>query len=192
MCSAVSLLGPLQQELRAVCVAAAPASFVRISRLHHALFTADLPRHTAVDAQERLRGLLCAQGFVCASDAERGLWHIDLSVQRYAALLVPLPVLCPSLPGQTALHPAYALCRLLLLHPAPFCRQPLAPLRQMLKLTSQNKPSRMLHPRHARTLQELHEQCAILLRQKETLPHAAGAVLAAWLREAEGEPEAYQ
>ncbi len=174
------LLEPWRAKCFAVCAALAPC-FVRRFQGDGALFVCDLPRRGAPGLVSEALAGLTGLGFVCVTPASRGLLLLDASPARYEALLEPLPLSPPPLPAREELHPAYALCRLLLAHPAPFAPQPLGPLRQMLKWMDTLPPGPFL-----REVAGLHEQCAGLLREHRPLPHGAGRLLAAWLFEQSG------
>ena len=86
-----------------------------------------------------------------------------------------LPATLPAFPAQEEDFAAYALCRLLLLHPAPLSRQPME-LNRALWLWTVRPGS----------LKALHETCAALLRQKKPLPTLGGQLLAAGLQNPKG------
>ena len=76
----------------------------------------DLPRRTGrlVSAM----AVLDALGVRYETDPATGLWRLDWTAESWRDRLDRLPACLPALPREEALHPAYALCRLLLLHPA--------------------------------------------------------------------------
>ena len=150
--------------------------FLRRSLGNHCLWVSDLPRYGAEDLWKAAATELHSQGFLCVLQPEARLLEIDLALEAYEKLLAPLPQNPPELPAHSAYHPAYALCRLLLLHPAPLKSQPMEPLRDILKAEAQGNPA-VLSSR----VPALHEQCAQWLRTGQPLPYAAGQVLAAWL-----------
>lgn len=171
----------MTSELRARVLAAlradGTACFVRDARDDQALWVTDYPMHaTATDAaRERLLALNVCYWL----DEQSRLWQLDLTAEGYARLCEGLPTQPPPMPCDDRLHYAYALCRLLLLHPAPLADQPLAPLRRVLKLYD-GADERMLH-----AIPPLNELCAALLRQHQPLPTAAGRALALWLHQKE-------
>lgn len=69
-------------------------------------------------------------------DPETGLWRLDWTAESWRERLDRLPIHPPALPRAEALHPAYALCRLLMMHPAPVERQPLEQVREIVKLAA--------------------------------------------------------
>jgi len=153
-----------------------PRFFLRRSMRDDCLWVSDLPRHTEPNAAGNAADALRSNGFPCVLDGASQLLRIDLSLAGYKALLAPLPHAPPPLPANEALHPAYALCRLLLLHHAPLDRQPLEPLRGVLIAASQPNAVALLHQ-----IPAWHEQSAARLRERKPLSHAAGRVLAEWL-----------
>ena len=103
-----------------------------------------------------------------------GSHRLDWTAEAWRSRLEGLPAQPPPLPANEELHPAYALCRLLLMHPAPLERQPMEMVRRVLKLTAQDGALK-------RAIPALHGLCAQRLRRGEALPSAAGGILAAWL-----------
>lgn len=150
--------------------------FLRRDAGSGALWASDLPRRvSAPDAAERA---LAGLGIRCRTVG--GLWRLDWTEERFLAALKDCPTEPPPLPGDSGLHPAYALCRLMLFHPAPFPLQPLGPLRTALKLCEGPRAGVL------EAVGGLHAECAARLRRGEPLAHAAGRVLARWLWEQEG------
>lgn len=147
--------------------------FLRVSLTNDALWVCDLPRRSAdpSGAQKALETL----GVVCRMDAHARLWRLDASQERYAAWNAALPKDVPALPEDDRLHEAYALCRLLLLHPSPIECQPMDWNRAALKQSTATAldMERFVAPAHA--------ACAGLLRSNAPLPSMAGGVLAQWL-----------
>lgn len=142
--------------------------FLRICLTDDALWVSDLPRRLQdVSAvKEALLGL----GVGCRE--ANGLWKLDWLPERYAALAEALPKAVPPLPWDGALHEAYALCRLLLIHPAPVPQQPVEPVRAVLKLPQ--KPA----GEQLQAIRALAGQCAAGLRMHRPLPTMAGGLLA--------------
>ena len=153
------------------------ACFLHDAREDDALWVTDLPARTA--ELEGVRASLNALGVTCRLDASRRLWRLDPSCERYAEALAKLPNEPPPFPNDDRLRPAYALCRLLWLHPAPLAAQPMEPIRRVIKL-SQGATDPML-----RAVPRLHAECAALLRERLPLPHAAGRVLSLWIQKEE-------
>ena len=108
--------------------------FVRLCLDHGALWVSDLPRRTGrlVSAM----AVLDALGVRYETDPATGLWRLDWTAESWRDRLDRLPACLPALPREEALHPAYALCRLLLLHPAPLESQPMAQVREVVKLAA--------------------------------------------------------
>jgi len=156
--------------------------FMRLSRQPHALWVSDWPRHADMLSRERCLAELKTAGFLWDLDPHRNLLFLDLPLEGYEKLLQPLPLQPPGFPSRESLHQAYGLCRFLLLHPSlPLGSQPSAFLREIIKLVNVPHPSKLLS-----RIPDLHEQCAVWLRQKSPLPHGAGRVLAAWIEERDG------
>ena len=149
--------------------------FLRLNGKDDALWVSDLPRLSG--QTERAEDALGALGIVCRLEPCSRLWRMDWTAQRYAMALEGLPARPPGLPKDASLHPAYALCRLMLLHFAPLDRQPMDLVRRVFKLCE--GPRGVL----LNAVPGLHAECAALLRHREALPHAAGRVLAEWLEE---------
>ena len=167
----------LQTQLHDLCALYSPKPFfLRRSLTHDCLWVSDLSRRVDARHLKLLAKALENQGFFIFFTEETQLLGIDLSREGYAALLQNFPILPPLLPANEFLHPAYALCRLLLSHPVPFEQQPLAPLREILKAVSAPEELTLLQ-----RIPSLSQQCAQRLREKNPLPHAAGRVLAEWL-----------
>lgn len=145
--------------------------FLRISKTDDCLWVTDLPRRieSLADVEQSLADL----GLCCRLDPASRLWHIDLATERYASLASLLPTNPPPFPADESLHEAYALCRLLLSHPAELATQPLEPVRAILKW--------LTFPELCPFPASLSGQCAALLRLGQPLPHLGGQLLAAWL-----------
>lgn len=149
--------------------------FVRVCDHDAALWVSDLPRRM-VDCTENVKRLN-AEGFSVRLDDKSCLWYIDWTEERWQAVIAGLPKELPALPVNENYHEAYALCRLYWLHPSEWNEEHLPTLRRTLKLI-ENQPGAM-----QRGIRALHEEAAIRLREKKTIAHAAGRVLAAWLKE---------
>lgn len=148
--------------------------FVRVCRDDGALWVSDAPRLGM--ALSPFKARLEEQGVAVLPDALNGLWRLDWTLEMWQRRLEPLPHTPPPLPVDADLHPAYALCRLMLTHPSPLERQPMAMVRRVAKLTAKEEALKRCVP-------ALHGLCAQRLRKGEPLPSAAGAILAAWLAE---------
>ena len=167
----------LQEQAFRLLRESGQACFLRISKTEDCLWVTDLPRRT--DSLADVEHSLAELGLRCTLDPSSRLWHIDLTPAMYAAWSSHLPTTPPPFPADELLHEAYALCRLLLAHPAPLADQPLSPIRSILKW--------LAFPSHCPFPSALHGQCAALLRQGQPLPHLGGQLLAARLTQ-KGEP----
>lgn len=161
--------GAVYQALRE---AAGANCFVRRCADDGALWVTDLPRRARglSQVQEALEAL----GVAFTQDAA-GLWRLDWTAQAWRERVEGLPRRPPALPADEALHPAYALCRLLLLHPAPMERQPMEPLRAVVKRAAGGRDAMLS------AVAALHGDAARRLREGRPLAQAAGRALAAWL-----------
>ncbi len=171
------MLMPLQEEARGVLEKhASGAFFLRLSQYPRSLWVSDFPLRQDQAALQKSLPALESLGFASALQKATGLLEIDLSLERYRALLSPYPVRLPALPKKDALHPAFSLFRLLWLHPAPLEAQPLEPLRQWLKAAASHSSGMGLG-----LVPVLHQQCALWLRQGLPLPCAVLPILSAWI-----------
>ena len=152
--------------------------FVRLCMDHSALWVSDLPRRT--DRLAPALSALVALGIRCDTDPTTGLWRLDWTAEGWRERLERLPDCLPALPRDEALHPAYALCRLLLLHPAPVERQPMAQVREMAKLAA-GAPGPLLA-----AVPALTGEAARCLRMGLPLAEGAGRVLADWIARMDG------
>lgn len=153
--------------------------FVRLCTDHGALWVSDLPRRT-----ERLTpatAALDALGISCRTDPATSLWRLDWTAEGWRERLDRLPDRTPALPRDEALHPAYALCRLLLLHPAPVERQPLEQVREIVKLAA-GAPGPLLA-----AVPMLTGEAARRLRMGLPLAEGGGRVLADWITRLDAE-----
>ena len=153
--------------------AAGAPCFVRLCTDHGALWVSDLPRRT-----DRLAPALAALetlGVKNEPDPETGLGRLDWTAESWRERLDRLPIHPPALPRAEALHPSYALCRLLLLHPAPVERQPMAQVREVAKLAA-GAPGPLLA-----AVPALAGEAARRLRMGMPLAEGAGRVLADWI-----------
>lgn len=172
-----SLLEPFQSKAYAILSAGSEHTFfLHKCQQSHSLWVSDLPRQLPASALQSAIRALEAHGFLCETHPHL-LW-VDLSPLQYEALLAPLPHRPAALPMHDALHPAYALCRFLFLHPFTLAVQPLSPLRDVLKAVDAASPGNCLS-----LIPPLHQQCAAWLREGRPLPHAVGSVLSAWLED---------
>lgn len=163
----------IYQALRA---SGAEGSFLRLSRDDQALWVTDLPRRRV--PLDEAEALLNALNVECALDERTGLWRLNWTLAGWMNALASLPTEPPALPKEDELHPAYALCRLLLFHPAPLERQPMERLCQMAKLAQGPREALM------RSLPACYGDAAARLRLGQPLPSAAGRILASWLKQA--------
>ena len=147
--------------------------FVRLCMDHGALWVSDLPRCT--DRLTPATAALDALGISCRTDPATGLWRLDWTAVGWRERLDRLPDRPPALPRDEALHPAYALCRLLLLHPAPVERQPMVQVREVAKLAA-GAPGPLLA-----AVPALAGEAARRLRMGMPLAEGAGRVLADWI-----------
>lgn len=169
-------LAELRAQCQALCAGEGTPYFLRRCAQSGFLFVSDFPRHAPPYRREAAVRALAGAGFVCHIPPGEALLFIDASLGRYERLLASLPPNPPPLPGGDALHPVYALCQLLLAHPAPLGEQPLLPLRRLLKLTEAPSPAPVLQ-----AVAALHQEAALALRERRPLSHGGGQVLAAWL-----------
>ena len=151
--------------------------FVRVCIQNDALWVSDCPRRTAdlSEAEKELSRL----GICTRLDAEAGLWYLDLTDDAWADMLNELPDEIPPLPENECLHPAYALCRLWLLHPD--AEKGLFEARMIWKLM--NGPEEKM----LAAIPLLHETAACALREGKAVGYEAGKLLAGWLREKQEE-----
>lgn len=150
--------------------------FLRLSDGDDALWVTDWPMRT-MGQLAQARDALALLKVVCRAENSPSLLHLDFSKDGYLALIKDLPQVPPALTTDDTLHPALALCRLWLSHPTPLEKQPLAPLRQVLKYTRQPRAVML------RSISGLHKQAAEQLRNGCCISHTAGRVLAQWLME---------
>ena len=145
--------------------------FVRLCGDDSALWVSDLPRRANCDGLvEKLRN----EGFeVRIAD---GLLYADWTEKNRQKYLSALPTELPALPLRPELHEAYALCRLLLLHPSEEKNRHMPMLRQMVKLTLR-QPSDLF-----RAVRRMHEETAVSIRNGHAAASDAGRVLADWLQ----------
>lgn len=169
----IDLAGAQRAVYEALRAAAGAPCFVRLCMDHGALWVSDLPRRT-----KRLTPALAALEALelhCETDPATGLWRLDWTEEGWRERLDQLPDRPPALPYNEALHPAYALCRLLLFHPAPVERQPMAQVREVAKLAA-GAPGALLV-----AVPALAGEAAQCLRMGMPLAEGAGRVLADWI-----------
>lgn len=174
----IDLAGAQRAIYETIRGAAGAPCFVRLCMDHSALWVSDLPRRT--DRLAPALSALVALGIRCDTDPATGLWRLDWTAEGWRERLERLPNCLPALPRDEALHPAYALCRLLLLHPAPVERQPMAQVREMAKLTA-GAPGPLLA-----AVPALTGEAARCLRMGLPLAEGAGRVLADWIARMDG------
>ncbi len=174
----IDLAGAQRAIYETIRGAAGAPCFVRLCMDHGALWVSDLPRRT--DRLAPALSALVALGIRCDTDPATGLWRLDWTAEGWRERLERLPDCLPALPRDEALHPAYALCRLLLLHPAPVERQPMAQVREMAKLAA-GAPGPLLA-----AVPALTGEAARCLRMGLPLAEGAGRVLADWIARMDG------
>lgn len=174
----IDLAGAQRAIYETIRGAAGAPCFVRLCMDHGALWVSDLPRRT--DRLAPALSALVALGIRCDTDPTTGLWRLDWTAEGWRERLERLPDCLPALPRDEALHPAYALCRLLLLHPAPVERQPMAQVREMAKLAA-GAPGPLLA-----AVPALTGEAARCLRMGLPLAEGAGRVLADWIARMDG------
>ena len=148
--------------------------FVRVCDDDCALWVSDLPRK--YEACQSLIPALEEAGFLVMPDEQSRLWYIDRTKKRWLEMLEELPSELPALPEKDEWHEVYALCRLLLLHPARMENDHLPLIRRAFKLKAGNGSA-------ARSVRSMREKTALSIRCGRTSAYAAGRVLAAWLLE---------
>lgn len=174
----IDLAGAQRAIYETIRGAAGAPCFVRLCMDHGALWVSDLPRRT--NRLAPALSALVALGIRCDTDPTTGLWRLDWTAEGWRERLERLPDCLPALPRDEALHPAYALCRLLLLHPAPVERQPMAQVREMAKLAA-GAPGPLLA-----AVPALTGEAARCLRMGLPLAEGAGRVLADWIVRMDG------
>lgn len=174
----IDLAGAQRAIYETIRGAAGAPCFVRLCMDHGALWVSDLPRRT--DRLAPALSALVALGIRCDTDPATGLWRLDWTAEGWRERLERLPDCLPALPRDEALHPAYALCRLLLLHPAPVERQPMAQVREVVKLAA-GAPGPLLA-----AVPALTGEAARCLRMGLPLAEGAGRVLADWIARMDG------
>lgn len=174
----IDLAGAQRAIYETIRGAAGAPCFVRLCMDHSALWVSDLPRRT--DRLAPALSALVALGIRCDTDPATGLWRLDWTAEGWRERLERLPDCLPALPRDEALHPAYALCRLLLLHPAPVERQPMAQVREVVKLAA-GAPGPLLA-----AVPALTGEAARCLRMGLPLAEGAGRVLADWIARMDG------
>lgn len=166
-------LSTRQQQLwQLLCETASKQPMLRLSRTDDCFWICDLPRRISDTAQIRTR--LEAAGYSVTTGETDGLWHIDLSPTD---VLYTPPAERPCLPQRSALHTLYALCRLLLAHPAPQEEQPMPLVRALMKLSVLEAEERN------RQAVKLYSLCAERLNRRLALPFAACGLLVKTIQE---------
>lgn len=162
-----------QQELwQLLCSYAEKPPMLRLSRSDDCFWVCDLPRRESDPSAAR--AALARAGFAILPHTADGLWHIDLPPED---TLFCIQAKMPVLPQKQEQHTLYALCRLLLAHPAPLSRQPMDLVRALMKLT-------LLEPKEtARQALRLYSLCAARLNRRQPLPAAACGLLVQTLQQ---------
>lgn len=169
-------LRAFQNELyAALCQSGENRCFLRLCADDRALWVTDLPRRQP-DPRKVLAALQKLP-VTCEKDEAAGLWRLDFTAEEWQRRLDALSDAAPPLPQDEALHGAYALCRLLLLHPAPFKAQPMDMIRAVVKATAGPREKLLAF------VPAWHGAAATLVRQRMPLPSHAGRVLAVWIAE---------
>lgn len=148
-------------------------SFLRICRDDRAMWVSNWPVKT--NDIPAIMTRLNEDGFVANVDG--GLCYLDWPEEAWQQLLAEQSGKLPPFPSLEKYHHAYALCRFWLLHPQPFAEEMLPMLRRVIKL-AQGPEEQMLA-----AVKTLYEQAAQNWRETGFCAHAAGFVLAAWLKE---------
>ena len=151
--------------------------FVRVCTQNDALWVSDCPRRTEdlSEAEKELSRL----GICTRLDDEAGLWYLDLTDAAWTYMLNEISDEMPPLPEDECLHPAYALCRLWLLHAD--AEKALVEARTIWKFM--NGPEEKM----LAAIPLLHEAAACALREGRAVGYEAGKLLAGWLREKQEE-----
>lgn len=152
--------------------------FLRLCDQPCALWVTDFPRGNKDTSQARD----ALNELDCTCTESRGLWYIDWKRERWRREVEHLPDALPPFPADEPLHPAYALCRLWLAHPAPWEDQPMDMLRRTWQLAQ--KPQSIL----LKAIPALLGESALRLREHQPLPSYGAHILAQWLMEQEEKP----
>ena len=140
-------------------------AMLRLSRQDDCFWVCDLPRRLQSDDRTAAESRLREAGFLVSFDEYASLWQIDLPLNDPLYAAEDQEFL--AFPQKEALHPIYALYRMLAAHPCPVEQQPFMILRGLLKCTAcspeENKSK----------IAQLTEQCAACLNRKQPLPAAA-------------------
>lgn len=173
----IDLAGAQRAVYEALADTAGGRCFVRLCRDDGALWVTDLPLRGA--STDRAQAALASLGVRWEAEPATGLWRLDWTGEEWRGRLDALPDGLPPFPRDEALHTAYALCRLLLAHPAPLREQPMQPIRGVVKRSC--GPGAGL----LRAVPAWLGDSARRLRQGEALAHGAGKALACWLEQME-------
>ena len=163
----MSALDALRSEARAALL---ETGFLRRDRTAAALFVTDYPQRVQ-NAEEALARLE-ARGFTVIK--EHGFWRIDLSQERWNALIASLRPVAIINRGEEAL-PLYSIATRLQKASVPPENQPLYPLRLTLICLDAGEMERL-----SELMAPLLAEC---LRLKTPLPAAAGILIAQALNE---------
>ncbi len=150
--------------------------FLRLYGQDRFLYVSDAPRRAPRETLAQLQYTMRETGFTVETGPS-GLLLIDLQPSRWERLLRSFPhAETAPFPGDGRLLDVYELMRLLRRHPSAFERQPMDPIRAVLKRYTRRDGLPALAPR-------LTAQCAEWLRQKAPLPSALADVLFTWISE---------
>lgn len=140
-------------------------AMLRLSRQDDCLWVCDLPRRLQNDDRMVAESRLREAGFLVRFDETASLWQIDLPLNDPLYAAEDQEFL--TFPQKEALHPIYALYRMLAAHPCPVDQQPVTLLRGLLKCTA-------FSPKENKSIiAQLTGQCAACLNRKQPLPAAA-------------------
>ncbi len=150
--------------------------FLRLYGQDDFVYISDAPRRAASETIRDMQKTMREQGFVSHID-ESNLLLIDLEPIRWRMLLEVFPRFgVEPFPQDDRWLEVYALARLLARHPSPIDRQPMEPVRAVLKRYDRKNSLPALMP-------QLISQCAERLRRKLPLPSVLADVLYTWLKE---------
>ncbi len=143
---------------------------LRVSKHPTELWVCDLPRRQTVMICQSAKEVLERQGIVVTEDDKAQLWRLDVSISLLEKMIRPCEEM-EELPEDDSLHAAYALYRLLCLHPAPLPDQPIEELRYLLKACNEGEMALL------KAVAWVHQRCAVHLRNKEPLPSSGASLL---------------
>lgn len=151
------LRGEVRQKLDAPCM-------LRVCREDDCLFVTDAPKRLSDSADARTA--LEAGGWDVR--VLGGLWRLDLRAERWRSFIRSVPREEGPDPMEAPL-PIYSLAKRLTKAPVPAEDQPLLPLRVLLKALDSGRAEAVLR--------FFPPYLAVLLREKKSMPEAAGWML---------------